>query len=82
MKLRRIVERMEALLNAEQRSRRRQIEELKELLKQLKKKERKLRREIEKADEPGTAETLQAKLKVVGAQRRKGVDALKTLRKS
>lgn len=82
MKLRRVIEQMEALLNAKHRKRRRQAEELKDLLKRLKKKERKLKREAKGTEEPEAAGVLRDKLKVVRAQRHKGVEALKALRKN
>ena len=81
MKLQRIVQQMESLLSAKHRKRRKQIEELKDLLKKLKKKDRKLKRDIEMLGRGDTAR-LQDKLKVVRAQRRKGVAALKVLLRS
>jgi DNA primase large subunit len=82
MKLRRLLERLEVLLNAEERARSRESDELKKILKALKKKERKLQREAEEAGDPQEAQALEARLKVVRAQRSKGVAARKALRKA
>lgn len=82
MKLRKMVERMEALLSKEKRSKRRQGEDLKELLKRLKKKERKLQKEADAEKDPKLSSELAARIKVVRAQRNKGVKALKTLRRA
>ena len=82
MKLKRILGRLEELLSAKKRDRRKQVDELESLLRQLKRKGRKLAHELEAIDGDEERAELGAKLEIVRAQRRKGLAALKALRKS
>ena len=81
MKLKRILGRLEELLSAKKRDRRKQVDELELLLKELKRKGRKLAHELETAHGDEDRAEARAKLDVVRAQRRKGLAALKALRK-
>ena len=79
MKLKRLLRKVEEFLSAEERKRQAEKAEMRKVLDKLKKKERKLEAEAaeEKDDEQRAA--LEGKLKVVHAQRRKGIAALKAL---
>ena len=81
MKLKHLLERVEKFLDAEERERRGQRERMKKVLHDLKRKERKLRAAVEAESDTTEREALEGRLLVVHAQRRKGVAALKALKK-
>ena len=80
MKLKHLLQRVEDFLDADARQRRAERSEVKKVLSRLKKKEKDLKAKVAGAagDE---RDSLESRLKVVHAQRRKGVAALKALKR-
>ena len=81
MKLKRMLERVESFLSAKERERRAERDEIHKILKRLKKKERALRAAVAAEGDKDVRAALEAKRKVVHAQRKKGVEVLKATRR-
>jgi hypothetical protein len=80
MKLKKMLEKLGALLNVEKRECKKTIKSLREVLKGLKQKEQKLRSELEHETDEETKKTIQNQLDVIAAQRAKGKQRLLDLR--
>ena len=81
MKLKRMLERVESFLSAKERERRAERDEIHKILKRLKRKERALRAAAAAEGDEDVRAALEAKRKVVHAQRKKAVEVLKATRK-
>ncbi len=81
MKLKRMLEKVEAFLSARERERRAERDAMHKILKKLKKKEQELRAEAEAESDEKLRASLRAKCTVVHAQRKKGIEVLKETRK-
>ena len=73
--------RVQDFLDAEERERRAERADMKKLLAKLKKKEKDLKEEMATAEDEADRAALRVRLEVLHAQRRKGVSALKALKK-
>lgn len=80
MKLKRALKAVRAFLDADERERLRQRSAIKKVLRKLKGRERSLAEEAESAGSAGKARSIRQKRRVVRAQRKKGVEALRELR--
>ncbi len=80
MKLKRLLEKVDSFLSAEERERNAKRAEMRKVLEKLKKKERRLKKDIASEDDAEARARLEGKLKVAHAQRRKGLAALKALK--
>ncbi|MCP5149190.1 MAG: hypothetical protein H6983_11890 [Ectothiorhodospiraceae bacterium] len=81
MKLKRLLARLEEFLNARERDRRAEKAEIRKVLKRLKRKEHKLRAEAEAESDAEARSGLESRIAVAHAQRRKGLAALKALKR-
>lgn len=81
MKTRTLLERLAALLDAAGQARRRERRAILEVMGRLRAKERKFQRRLAGIDDPDEREALEGRLRVVRAQRRKGVERLLELRR-
>lgn len=81
MKLKRMLEQVEAFLSAKERERRAERDAMQKVLKKLKKKEQALRAQAEAESDEKLRAALQARCTVVHAQRKKGIDMLKATRR-
>jgi hypothetical protein len=79
MKLKRLLVKVEEFLSAQERKRRADKADMREVLHKLKKKERKLKAQVAQACDESERARLQSRLKVVHAQRRKGIAAIRAL---
>jgi hypothetical protein len=79
VKLKRLLVKVEEFLSAQGRKRRADKADMREVLQKLKKKERKLKAQVAEARDDDERARLRNRLKVVHAQRRKGIAALKAL---
>ena len=77
MKLKRLLERVHHFIDADERARRAERDEIRRVLKKLKTVERKLKHEAAETGDSDARAALQTKIKVVHAQRKKGIAALK-----
>ena len=82
MKLKRLLERVRHFIDADERERRSERDEIRTVLKKLKKVERKLKHEVAETNDFDARSALESKLKVVHAQRKKGIEALKASKRS
>ena len=80
MKMRRILEKVQAFLDADSHSQLKQKESISEVLEKLRDKEKELHRELELCTDAEKRKKLQRKLSVCHAQRKKGLTILKELR--
>ena len=80
MRLRRLLERIGEIVDAGRKRRRRKADSLKKLLRRLRKKQRRLEHELATARSRQDAKSLERKLDVVRAHRRKGLRVLRELR--
>jgi hypothetical protein len=79
VKLKRLLSKVEEFLSAKERKRRADKSDMRDVLEKLKKKERKLKAQVAESHDDEERARLQSRLKVVHAQRRKGIAALKAL---
>lgn len=79
MKLKRLVKRLEAFLDADSRGRREHRDDMKKLLKKMKLKEKSLAEKALGEFDEERLRRLRKEIEMVHAQRKKGVDALKKL---
>lgn len=82
MKLKKILDNVTRLLSAERNTQLEQYKQLKKLLKELRKKRTELEDKISSEDDEGLQKELSDKLKIIDAQRYKGLELLKELKKS
>lgn len=80
MATKKLLAKLGRFLDADRASQRQEIESIRKVLKKLKHKERDLREKLPKTPEGEEREDIAAKLEVIYAQRRKGVDRVKELR--
>ncbi|HRQ59143.1 MAG TPA: hypothetical protein PLN31_17135 [Azoarcus taiwanensis] len=81
MKLKKLLEKVEKFLSADPDTQASERKKVRELLRALKDKEKALRRQLEDIEDGEERESLRTRLDVVRAQRMKGVERIKTLRK-
>lgn len=83
MKVKTLLERLSQFLDADSKTQQEEIKSIRKILKNLKVKEHELRTKLaEKIEQdPEEADSLQLKLDVIYAQRRKGVERVKALKK-
>ncbi len=83
MKVKTLLERLSQFLDADSKTQQEEIKSIRKVLKNLKVKEHELRTKLaEKIEQdPEEADSLQLKLDVIYAQRRKGVERVKALKK-
>ena len=79
MKTKKLLARLREFLDAEGVQQRREIKSIREVLKQIKKKQRKLQGKLETDPEREDRGEIQAKLEIVYAQRRKGLERVQAL---
>ncbi len=82
MKTQKLLERLAELLGTRGHAARRERRALLEVMGKLRAKERKFQRRLAEIDDPSEREELERRLRVVHAQRRKGVEQLLELRRS
>ncbi|MET0106161.1 MAG: hypothetical protein ABW072_13615 [Sedimenticola sp.] len=82
MKTPKLIKRVNEYLDASKNKQREQKESIKEILKKLKKKERALKEKLGKEKSAKNKKRLQQDLDIIFAQRKKGLKALKKLKKS
>lgn len=82
MKLKKLLQKVEDFLNAEERARVQQMNSMREVLDALKQKERDLKAQAKDEKDPDERANFEKKREVVHAQRKKGLAALKALHKS
>ncbi|MEP0203181.1 MAG: hypothetical protein ABJ084_02460 [Halioglobus sp.] len=80
MKMRKILQKVQDFLDADSRSQQQQMDSISEVLEKLKGKEKKLQDELAQALEAEEKNTLERKIAVCHAQRKKGLAILKQLR--
>jgi len=80
MKTKKMLSKLADFLDADRRTQLAERKSMKELLKKLKKKERDLKEKLEQEKDPEKRGEIEAKLRVIYAQRTKGVAILKELR--
>jgi 3-methyladenine DNA glycosylase AlkC len=80
MKAKKLLERVRRFLDADTQTQLEQIKSIRKTLKQLKEKERELQDELSHEQEPEARESLQNKLDVIYAQRKKGLDQIRQLK--
>jgi hypothetical protein len=80
MKTKKLLSKLADLLNADRRAQIENVRCIKEILKKLKKKERDLKEKLDEEDDPDKRAEIDAKLRVIYAQRTKGVGILQELR--
>lgn len=80
MATKKLLAKLSRFLDADRASQQKEIESIRKVLKKLKHKERDLREKLPKTPEGEERDNITAKLKVIYAQRRKGVDRVKELR--
>jgi DNA repair exonuclease SbcCD ATPase subunit len=83
MKLKKLMESLNEFLDADRKTQLKEINSIRKVLKELKKKERKLKEELKKlsAKQEDEKDELQIKLDVIYAQRKKGLERVKELKK-
>lgn len=81
MKLNKLLEKLEKFLSADRGEQAAERKKVRELLRKLKDKEKSLRKELEDTPHGDERESLNTRLEVVHAQRKKGVERIKALRK-
>lgn len=81
MKTRKLLKRLTAFLDADKSAQRAEIESIRKVLKKLKEKERGLREKLDEATEPEERKAIAAKLAIIYAQRRKGLERVRAIRK-
>lgn len=79
MKTKKLLERLTGFLNADKSAQAREIDSIRKVLKKLKEKERKLQRKLEDQPETEDRQEIAARLQVIYAQRRKGVERVRVL---
>lgn len=84
MKVKKLLARLSQFLDADSKTQQEEIKSTRKVLKMLKTKEHDLREKlaIKLAQDPEEAESLQLKLDVIYAQRRKGVERIKALKQA
>ena len=80
MKTKKLISKLADFLNADRRAQLDHAKSIKEVLTKLKKKERDLKKKLQAEDDPEKRAEIDAKLRVIYAQRGKGVSILKDLR--
>ncbi|ANB02923.1 hypothetical protein [Ectothiorhodospira sp. BSL-9] len=80
MATKKLLAKLGKFLDADRASQRKEIQSIRKVLKKLKHKERDLREKLPKTPEGEERDDIAAKLEVIYAQRRKGVDRVKELR--
>jgi hypothetical protein len=80
MKTRKLLARLADFLDADRAAQQAEVESIRKLLKKLKEKERNLRDKLDRETDPDEREAIAAKLDVVHAQRRKGLDRVRAIR--
>lgn len=81
MKLKKLLEKVERFLSADRDTQAAERRSVRELLQKLKDKERSLRKQLDEAGDSEARDSLKTRLAVVHAQRKKGVDRIRALRK-
>jgi cytoplasmic iron level regulating protein YaaA (DUF328/UPF0246 family) len=81
MKTRKLLARLADFLDADRAAQQAEIESIRKVLKKLKEKERNLRDKLDEETEPEERKAIAAKLDVVYAQRRKGLERVRAIRK-
>jgi hypothetical protein len=79
MKTKKILARLQGLLDSDQRAQARQADAIKEVLGKLRKKEQHFKEKLEQAENDEQREKFGRKLAVCHAQRKKGLEALKQI---
>lgn len=80
MKTKKLLKKVEEILNAKKSKQHEQIKCLKEILDKLKKRKKKLRDKLEHEDDSGEIARIEKDLAIIQAQRKKGLEALKELK--
>ena len=80
MKLNKLLERLTELTDADRSEQLKQYKQIKKTLKQLRSKQKELEQETASEEDSDRCKELEEKLKIVSAQRRKGLDLLKELK--
>lgn len=80
MKTKKLLARLSGFLDADRSAQAREIDSIRKVLKQLKEKERKLQRKLEEKPDREDRDEIAAKLRIIYAQRRKGVERVRALR--
>ncbi|WP_206057499.1 hypothetical protein [Nitrincola schmidtii] len=80
MKAKKLLERVKQFLDADRHTQLDKIRSIRKVLKELKEKERMLREQLEHEKDSETKESLQLRLDVIYAQRKKGVDRVQELK--
>ncbi len=80
MKTKNLLAKLADFLHADRTARRAEVKSIRKVLKKLKEKERNLKDELEDETDRDRREAIAAKLSVIQAQRRKGVELVKTMR--
>lgn len=81
MKLKKLLEKVEKFLSADRDTQAVERKSVRELLKKLKDKERSLRKQLDDSRDSEELDSLKTRLEVVHAQRKKGVERIRALRK-
>ncbi len=81
MKTRKLLERLADFLDADKAAQQAEIKSIRKVLKKLKEKERNLREKLNEETDPDQLGAIAAKLDVVHAQRRKGLERVRAIRK-
>jgi FtsZ-binding cell division protein ZapB len=81
MKLKKLLEKVEKFLSADRDTQAVERKSVRELLKKLKDKERSLRKQLDDSRDSEERDSLKTRLEVVHAQRKKGVERIRALRK-
>lgn len=80
MKLKKLLEKVERFLSADDDTQAAERKSVRELLRKLKDKERDLREELDQTTQTEERESLLTRVQVVRAQRKKGLERIKTLK--
>jgi hypothetical protein len=81
MKIEKLFRKLHAFFDPDTHKKKQHIEELKKILLKLKKKERKIAHDLELADDGALIEHYRTELKIIKAQRTKGIEVLQQLKK-
>ena len=79
MKTRKLLSKLTEFISAERRAQVQHIKSIKGVLKELKSKERKFQEKLEHEKDPEQREEIESKLRVIHAQRKKGIAILREL---
>ncbi|HEY8036499.1 MAG TPA: hypothetical protein VIF37_13045 [Methylobacter sp.] len=80
MKIEKLLHKLNAFFDTDKYKKRQHIEDLKKILLKLKKKERKITHALQQTDDESLREHYQTELKIIRAQRIKGIEVLQQLK--